>query len=396
MTKAVDVLMKMVDVTNARAKRLEEETSSTLDRFNTSLQNNRKLDILKEESKRKKSNQSLTDLLNLGKVRELAKDRRDPDLLRKVDSQIDALVGKSSAAPATSVPNPNTQASSFVDPGASGPAAPIPAASQPPQPFQVGQGLPAQFDEFGEEREEFKLAVKEKEANIQRSKEVMSQESKVGAQASREFLNQDLKIDNHLDSFYDFALRQKEITGLDPGPLSGVVAGPINAFLRSNEFQEGFQGSLIEVAAATARIAMPGTRAIRAISIFNKTVADRFDTIESGVQNSADSIRQGLVNDMASNIEVWVPGYGEMSVTEKSKARQELKDQAAEFEKLFVKESLKKVYMKGIQHGKHVLEERTIRKIEIDIPTFKTEAEGDKALDKGELYFVGGELKEAT
>lgn len=229
-----------------------------------------------------------------------------------------------------------------------------------------------------------------------KAKGMAKQEAAKEAQkAEQDFLNAELKIGNTLDSFVDFYERQKEITGINPGPISGTLSSLITGPLQLNEFRDGLLGGLLEVASASARTSMPGTRAIRAIDMFKETTVNEFNTIEMGVQNSADSYRNALTTDMSRSPEEYIDGYDNMSREEKRKANRELKSMASEFEYEYKKNSLYEIWKRGKQRGKNLLQPETILKIETSLPTFDSIEEGDANVAPGDFYKVGNEIVEA-
>lgn len=233
------------------------------------------------------------------------------------------------------------------------------------------------------------------ENDLKAQGETATQAAKEAQKAERDFMNADLKIGNTLDSFIDYSERQKEITGLDPGPLSGALSSLITGPLQLNEFRDGLLGGLVEVASASARTSMPGTRAIRAIDIFKKTTVNPFETIESGIQNSADSYRNALTTDMANNPSAYIDGYDEMSRDEKRASNKKLRSIAQDWEKDFVDTSIKEIWKRGKQRGVNLLKPETIKRVEDSLPEFDSIEEGDKNVAPGDFYKVGSEIIEA-
>jgi len=118
-------------------------------------------------------------------------------------------------------------------------------------------------------------------------------QAKNAVEAERNLLKTRLSFGNQMDLFTKLAKKNKEKFGVRPGFLSGSLSTVFSP-LQMNEFRDAFVGNSVEVAAAIARIAMPGTRAIRAIDIFKGTVPNEFQSFESAAVTSATSFRNAI------------------------------------------------------------------------------------------------------
>jgi len=113
------------------------------------------------------------------------------------------------------------------------------------------------------------------------------------------------------------------------GPIRGVLSKFVGA-TRQNPFWEAFKGSTIEYGAQIARIAMPGTRAARIINVFRETAPSDWSTIESGINNTAATLRGAISKDMAVHSEEYADllgsGFGKLNTTEKYRKKQAVLD----------------------------------------------------------------------
>ena len=137
-----------------------------------------------------------------------------------------------------------------------------------------------------------------KEGDVDAQKQLQVQIIKDREKARQDFARVQLRVDNTFDIFLDTVQRNKQLTGADPGTLSGLLIN-ILAPAQVNEFRDAFKGSLIQMAAASARISMPGTRAIRAVNVFKKTTLSEFQSVESAIQTSTFDFRNALANEMS-------------------------------------------------------------------------------------------------
>lgn len=178
-----------------------------------------------------------------------------------------------------------------------------------------------------------KKAFEERQsASIQVGKEVAAKVAKEQVSSSQDLLNVDLKIDSSFDSFLDVAQRTRDITGVGPGVIGGTISKVLGA-TRANEFVKGFEGGLIEVAAAVGRVAIPGARAVRLVDLFKKTGISINDTLASAITTSADSFRNGLATDMSRNPKEYLTS--EQLDLPKAEQSAILKDQLRDFEALY-------------------------------------------------------------
>lgn len=238
---------------------------------------------------------------------------------------------------------------------------------------------------------------KEEEARIQSEKEIATAAGKSSKDTDTNLISADLKFDSIVDSFIDYSDRQKEITGLDPGPLSGAVANIINNATRLNEFQNALQGASLEIAAASAKSALPTMRGgVEIIKLFSKGVLSPFDTIESGVVDSAKALKSVLMQDMAASPDNYIPGYSKLDVEGKAKARKKLSSMASNFDDEYKKRFFNIALRKQITSGRDILKPETTQKILSEIPNFKSIEEGDKAMEPGDFFIVNGQLAEAS
>lgn len=193
-------------------------------------------------------------------------------------------------------------------------------------------------------KEQLKAQANEISQNQAVQKEVAAQDAKTASSTRQDFTNAQLKIDNTFDSFLDVAERTMEISGVGPGVLSGAITKVLGE-TRANEFYQGFKGGLVEYAAAVGRISMPGSRATRLINLFKKTAPTTFDTIESGIQTTADSLRNALSTDMSRNAKEYLTE--EQLKLPVTKQNEILKDQLRDFESTFRNGMLKQVYKRN-------------------------------------------------
>jgi len=233
------------------------------------------------------------------------------------------------------------------------------------------------------------LFIKRQEADIEAQKQLRAQIMKDQAKVESDFRNAELKINNTLDSFIDTVERTQDLSGAPPGALSGIMTNILKP-TQLNEFTDGFLGGLVEVAAASARISMPGTRAIRAIDIFRKTTVNQFQSVESAIQTSADSFRNGLTSDMQKNPEAYIPGYDQMSREQKREANKELVEISRTWETEFKKNALQSVFKKNA----NLLREGTRERIESQLPVFNSIQEAESQLQPGNLFRVGDQILE--
>lgn len=147
---------------------------------------------------------------------------------------------------------------------------------------------------------EAKLDQREREAELESDIQVKTAEKKVVQKTRTDLTNARLKIGNIYDSFLDVADRTMKITGVQPGPLGGVLSVVLGA-TKANEFVNAFNAGSIEYGAAIGRIAIPGARAVRLVNLFKQTAPGKYDTIESGVEQSALSYRNALASAIASD-----------------------------------------------------------------------------------------------
>lgn len=218
------------------------------------------------------------------------------------------------------------------------------------------------YDEYGIPQYDIKtdtISQAREEAKIQTQKEVESARKKAQLTTQQDLTNASLKIDNTLDSFFDVAKRTYELSGVKPGPVAGVITKVLGE-TKANEFYSGFSGGLVEYASAIGRISIPGARATRLIGLFKKTAPTTFDTIESGIQTSADSFRSALSTDMSRNPDEYIPGYSKMSKEQQLEANKQLSAQLRMFEEKYKYGMLTKIWSKD----RDMLKPETVAEIE--------------------------------
>lgn len=207
--------------------------------------------------------------------------------------------------------------------------------------LKVGPITETQEAIFTEEDKQRKLDDLKATGEVESQKQLNSQILKNREKSKIDTLRAELKIGNTLDSFIDLVKRNQEITGVAPGPLSGLLINILTP-TQLNEFRDGFQGGLIEVAAASARISMPGTRAVRAITLFKKTTVSEWETVESAIQTSADSYRNAITTNMGEDPKFYIEDYKN---TPENNRRLGL--MSRDFEKSFKRMALDEVFNKN-------------------------------------------------
>lgn len=225
----------------------------------------------------------------------------------------------------------------------------ISAAQSPPQSFQqYVQGQPPRLSITGASMGGLKFGPNPLDsANLDVQKQVATQKAKSQLTTEQALTNATLKIENSYDSFLDVANRTKELVpGVDPGLIGGTFS-KIFGVTRANEFVEGFEGSLIEAAAAIGAIAIPGARAVRLVELFKKTGISINSTIESAIMTSADSFRQSITTDMSRNPSAYIEGWDGMSKQEQIDSHKQLTKMARDFEERFRDTLLKQAYQKN-------------------------------------------------
>jgi len=239
--------------------------------------------------------------------------------------------------------------------------------------------------------------IEEEKARIQSEKEIATTAGKASKETDTNLISADLKFDSIVDSFIDYSDRQKEITGLDPGPLSGAIANVINSTTRMNEFQNALQGASLEIAAASAKSALPTMRGgVEIVKLFSKGVLSPFDTIESGVVDSSKALKSVLMQDMAASPDNYIPGYSKLDTEGKVKARKKLSSMANQFDEDYKKRFFNMALKKQITSGREILKPETTQKLISTIPNFKSIEEGESSVESGDFFIVNGQLVEAS
>lgn len=302
----------------------------------------------------------LSDLLRRAKVAEAAKTLGDRDLYNKVAGR--------------------TTVNDFLDPGIADSMPAIPTESplgrfigeeRAPDQF-TGQktAQPGSLDSFVGEKDPFTgektgramRAEKAIETQAAVDKSVSQKEATEAFDSEKDLINAELKMNNTFDSYLDVVDETFELTGVKPGLLGGALTTVLGK-TKANEFYEAFQGGLVEYAAAVGRTAIPGARAVRMVDLFKGTAPSVFSTIEGAVATTARSMQNALSTDIARNIKEYVPGYEDMSKTEKREARQKLVDENEAFLKEFRERFFRLTYNKNPE----LLKPETRKKIEQSI-----------------------------
>jgi len=276
-----------------------------------------------------------------------------------------------------------------------------PSTIQPSQalsPLQSGVNLGGtqRLEEFttdvGPEKLKFKrvkpASEKQEEAEAKAQASLRSAQLKDVEKRKVNLRSSKLKLGNSLRSFVDVGRRTEKLV---PGVKPGVIGGSISAVLgatKKNEFVRGFVGGLTEVAAAVGATAIPNARAVRLVSLFKGTGIGRFDTVESGIQTTADSIVNGISGDMAAA--PWEYIFGDLPNERQSKAKwdsltreqqtqivdKELPILLEKFEDDFVREALGTIFDEDSQ----LLGDETVQRIgserQVQRNTF-TSSQGD-------------------
>lgn len=166
--------------------------------------------------------------------------------------------------------------------------------------------------EARQKNRELKVLDKEIEA-------AATQEGKDKLRTKQDLINAELKLSNQWDLYLDMVDFQKK-AGL---PVGGPVGGTfleIMGFTKANQFVEAFKGNTVEVAAALGRIAIPGARATRLITLFKKPVVGTFSTIESGVNNQVASHKNAIATDMSRDPKFYLGDRFTGKLTQSNKA----------------------------------------------------------------------------
>lgn len=158
------------------------------------------------------------------------------------------------------------------------------------------------------------LQLKRTEAQAGTEAQLETQKRKSILTSQQDLTNARLKIGNAFDSWLEAVDRTKQITGVDPGVLGGVITEVLGK-TKANEFVNAFKGGLVEYAAAVGRVAIPGARATRLINLFKTTAPTAFDTVPSAIEQSALSFKNGLATDMSREPSAYLPEVKDRRLT---------------------------------------------------------------------------------
>jgi len=232
------------------------------------------------------------------------------------------------------------------------------------------------------------LFIKQKSSDIEVQKQTRGQMAKDQLKTGQNLLAAGLQLGSSLDSFLDTAARTKELTGLPPGPIGGLFTTVLGK-TKANEFVDGFNGSLIEVAAAVGAAAIPGARAVRLVNLFKKTGISVWQNMESAVQTTADSFRNALSKDMSRNVDKYIPNAKDLTFEE---INTQLSEKLRIFEAEYRRNAIQAIYKRDPE----LLKEETQTRVEAQLPVFDTPEAGDEALDSGTLFRLpDGRIAEA-
>ena len=196
-------------------------------------------------------------------------------------------------SPATSEPGVND----FLKPSLE----PIPAFETTPSGSKLTPKGEVQKDLF----------QKGQEAKISVAKETKSKEEKDILTAQQDLTNIGLKSQALFDQFINVVSKNKELIGVGPGALSGAISELFTGKFKINEFVPAFKGGQIEFASAAGRVAIPGARAVRLVTLFKQTAPELFDTTESAADQVSFSFRNALNSFLSRNLQQIRPDYAE-------------------------------------------------------------------------------------
>lgn len=185
---------------------------------------------------------------------------------------------------------------------------------------------------------------KQKESDIQMKKELDTAASKEAQKTNVDFLNAQNKLKLSFDSFVDTVIETKDITGLKPGPLSGIASNLLGA-LGINDMIDAFKGGNIETAAALGKISMNGARAIRLIDLFRKTLPNEFDTTESALNQVVLSYKNAMISLISRSTKEIFPDLDTSTLEGKQQVRIRTDAMINAFGSEFRNSLLKAVYM---------------------------------------------------
>jgi len=260
--------------------------------------------------------------------------------------------------------------------------------------------LPEPKDVFGQPTEQ---AVKNKrlndhyvkllsnDADVQ--KQMMAQFAKDREKGFQDLTGLDLRVDNTMGIWAEAVALNQELSDVPPGPINGVI-GTVLGKIGANKFMPALEGALIQMAAATARVSMPGTRAIRAIDIFKKTTVTRFMTMEQAIETAAFDYQNALSNDMK------IAAHEYLGMSKKQYQALPVKQRIALTENLKkMKNTLINDYTNNMEKAffksnPQMFKEATRAKIALKFPEFKSIDEATANLKPGDIYRIGNDIME--
>ena len=230
------------------------------------------------------------------------------------------------------------------------------ALKQPAIDIPLSAGL--KYDPLGMKQAEAQISLAEKEAGIpiEVSKQISAQKGKDILKATQNTVSATLKQNVVKRVWLDLLDQENKATGWKPGIGLGMLA-TVKGKMKWNDFYEAFQGTSNEYAAAVARIAMPNTRAIRAIQLFKAGKPTQFSTIESGVDNMRRTYENIITTEMSRNPEEYVPGFRNTEAD-----RELLNAIVKRFGEMYSESMMKETYNKN----PNLLKSETISKYRLD------------------------------
>ncbi len=137
------------------------------------------------------------------------------------------------------------------------------------------------------------------EARTQSQKEITTGQQKRFVEQEELAQQALLQIDLSANTFVDNAMSIFNKSGFKPGVTAGMIDKFILTPFNINEVGKAFDGQAPEYGGAILKNIMKGSRSVRGIPLFGKGRPTRWDSIESGIENSATSAQQSLVNYFA-------------------------------------------------------------------------------------------------
>lgn len=138
------------------------------------------------------------------------------------------------------------------------------------------------------------------EAEIKGQEGAVVQESKKGAELKRLVTTGLARAKTMSDRWIKMVAFNKKNFGWKPGPASAIPTMVVGK-LQQNPFYESFKGMGPEYGAGVARTAMPGIRAFRSIKFFQIGAPNEWSTVESGINNSAATMRMQMATYIGQN-----------------------------------------------------------------------------------------------